>query len=41
MGWAIAATLAVVAMLTLLVFQLLELKFYADPPTAWTHPGMF
>jgi hypothetical protein len=40
-GWAIAATLAVAAMLTLLVIQLLELKFYADPPTAWTHPGMF
>jgi hypothetical protein len=38
---AIVATLAVVAMLALLVFQLLELNFYAQNPSVWTHPGMF
>lgn len=38
---AIVATVAFVGMLALIAFQLLELKFYADPPTAWTHAGMF
>jgi hypothetical protein len=40
-AWAIVATVAVLLFAALVVIQLLELNFYATPPSCWTTAGMF